>query len=156
MLRYATIAALWLLLVAPALAFEVDKPLADATQEARAQEVSKLLRCLVCQNQSIAESNAALAKDLRVIVRERIGAGDSDTEVVDYVVARYGDWVLLDPPFKITTYVLWVGPVLLLLLAVAGILFQMRRGRARAPAAAPLSSEEQRRLEALLDEDSAP
>jgi cytochrome c-type biogenesis protein CcmH len=145
--------ALCLMLAPPASAFEVDKPLADPAAEARAREISTQLRCLVCQNQAISESNAPLARDLRQVVRERVAAGDSDAQVVGYVVARYGDWVLLDPPFKLTTLVLWLGPALLLLLAAGGVAIQVRRGGGVA-AQAPLSEDEQRRLSALLDDDS--
>ena len=136
----------------PALAFQVDKPLADAAQEARARDLATRLRCLVCQNQSIAESNAPLARDLRKLVRERIAAGDGDDEVLDFVVARYGDWVLLNPPLKVTTYALWFGPAALLLLALAGLLHAYRRSRERSAAGAPLSAAERRRLDSLLDD----
>ncbi len=149
--------ALWmtlgLVLAPPVPAFEVDKPLADPASEARAREISTQLRCLVCQNQSIDESNAPLARDLRQVVRERVAAGDSDAQVVGYVVARYGDWVLLDPPFKLTTFVLWLGPAALLLLGAAGVAIHVRRGGGVA-AQAPLSEDERRRLSALLDDDS--
>ena len=145
--------ALGLVLAPPAPAFEVDKPLADPASEARAREISTQLRCLVCQNQSIDESNAPLARDLRQVVRERVAAGDSDDQVVGYVVARYGDWVLLDPPFKLTTFVLWLGPAALLLLGAAGVAIHVRRGGGVA-AQAPLSEDERRRLSALLDDDS--
>src|SRR5690606_34587623 len=99
-----------LLFAAPALAIGVDEPLPDPAQEQRAREISKSLRCLVCQNQSIEDSNATLAKDLRRIVRERVQAGDSDDQVREYLVARYGDWVLLKPPFNVRTAALWIGP----------------------------------------------
>ena len=145
--------ALGLVLAPPAPAFEVDKPLPDPASEARAREISTQLRCLVCQNQSIDESNAPLARDLRLVVRERVAAGDSDDQVVGYVVARYGDWVLLDPPFKLTTFVLWLGPAALLLLGAAGVAIHVRRGGGVAPQA-PLSEDERRRLSALLDDDS--
>ena len=137
----------------PAVAgFEVDEALPDAAQELRARELSRELRCLVCQNQSIAESNAPLAADLRRIVRERIAAGESDAEVLDYMVARYGDWVLLKPPLKSTTYVLWFGPTLLLLLAAGAVALYFRRARGRAAAALPLDAAERQRLESLVDD----
>lgn len=139
---------------APAPAFEIDKPLADPASEARVRDISTQLRCLVCQNQSIAKSNAPLARDLRQVVRERVAAGDSDAQVMGYVVARYGDWVLLDPPFKLTTLVLWLGPALLVLLAAGGVAVHVRRGGGGVAAHAPLSEDERRRLEALLDDDS--
>ncbi len=96
---------------APAWSVEPSEMLADPVLEGRARVISKQLRCLVCQNQSIDESEAELARDLRVIVRERLVAGDSDDEVIEFVVARYGDWVLLKPPFKAKTLVLWLAPL---------------------------------------------
>jgi cytochrome c-type biogenesis protein CcmH len=133
-----------------AAAFEVDRPLADPAQEARAKRLQKELRCLVCQNQSIDDSNAPLARDLRLLLRERIAAGDSDEAAVDYLVQRYGDWLLLRPPFKPGTYALWLGPPVLLLGAALGVrLWLRRRGRAEV-IDAPLSADERRRLEALL------
>jgi cytochrome c-type biogenesis protein CcmH len=128
-----------------------DVPLDDPALEARAVALHKELRCLVCQNQSIAESNAGLARDLRQLVRERLAAGDSDDEVLAFLVARYGDWVLLAPPFKARTWALWLGPLLVLGLAAAGVLLWYRRGGSR-PAAAPLSAEECRRLQDLLED----
>ena len=109
-------AALFLSLSAPAFAVQPDEVLKDPAMEARAREISKELRCLVCQNQSIDDSNAPLARDLRVLVRERLVAGDDNTDVLGYITARYGDYVLLRPPFKASTYVLWIGPVIILLL----------------------------------------
>ena len=95
---------------APVLAVEPGEVLPDPALEARARALSKELRCLVCQNQSIDDSNAPLARDLRVLVRDRLQAGDSDAKVMEYVTDRYGDYVLLRPPFKATTLVLWIGP----------------------------------------------
>jgi len=138
-----------------AFAIGADEPLPDPAQEARAHRISKTLRCLVCQNQSIEDSNAGLARDLRKIVRERILAGDSDAQVREYLVARYGDWVLLNPPFKATTYLLWVAPFALLLAAGAGVAVFYRRNRQRAAseaAPADLSADERRRLQKLMDE----
>jgi cytochrome c-type biogenesis protein CcmH len=145
--------ALMLVFSATANAQGVDQPLSDSAQEVRARALFKDLRCLVCQNQSIDDSNADLARDLRQIVRERIAAGDSDEQAVNFLVSRYGDWVLLNPPFKPGTLVLWLGPLALLLLA-AGVTFAYLR-RQRRPAAAPaaLSDDERRRLEALLEDD---
>lgn len=134
----------------PALTQAVDPPLSNPAQEARARDLHKQLRCLVCQNQSIADSNADLARDLRVIVRERVAAGDSDQQVLDFLVSRYGDWVLLNPPFKATTVVLWVGPGLIFLGAATGVFFYFRRARRQFAAAAPLSKAERQRLDALL------
>ena len=131
----------------------IDVPLEDPAKERRAKAIFKLLRCLVCQNQSIDDSNAGLAKDLRLLVRERLVAGDSDLQVRDYVVARYGDYVLLKPPFKPSTYALWLGPGLMLLLAGAGVVVFLRRQSRRPPTAeAPLDDDERRRLAAMLDD----
>jgi len=151
------LAALVLLLLAwamPAAAVDPGEMLADPALEARARDISKDLRCLVCQNQSIDDSDAQLARDLRVLVRQRLAAGSTNEEVVDYVVSRYGDFVLLKPPFKLSTYALWIGPAVIFaggLLAV----FAFYRRRAGLPEAAPvpLSAEESRRLERLLDGD---
>ena len=122
--------------------------------ERRARAISSELRCLVCQNQSIDDSDAPLAKDLRVLVRERLVAGDSDTAVRAFVVARYGDFVLLRPPFDPRTALLWAAPFLILLAAVG---FLWRRSRAMpAPATAiPLSEAERRRVDQLLDDDAS-
>jgi cytochrome c-type biogenesis protein CcmH len=150
-------AALFLSLAAPAFAVQPDEVLKDPAMEARAREISKELRCLVCQNQSIDDSNAPLARDLRVLVRERLVAGDDNTGVLGYITARYGDYVLLRPPFKASTYVLWIGPVIILLLGALGAALFLR-GRNRAVTAgdteAPLTPEERRRLDKLLREDT--
>jgi cytochrome c-type biogenesis protein CcmH len=137
----------------PVAAISADEPLGNPAEEARAHAISRTLRCLVCQNQSIEDSNAPLARDLRRVVRERISTGESDSEVRQYVVARYGDWVLLKPPFKPATYALWLGPFVLLGVACLGVAAYYRRLRRRAAAEAPaqpLSPEEQERLAALL------
>jgi cytochrome c-type biogenesis protein CcmH len=138
----------------PAVAVQPGEILPDAAMERRARAISSELRCLVCQNQSIDDSDAPLAKDLRVLVRERLVAGDSDRAVRDFVVARYGDFVLLRPPFDVRTALLWAAPFLILLAALG---FMWRRGRAMAaPAsAAPLSEEERRRVERLLGDDAS-
>lgn len=143
-------------------AVQPDEMLKDAGQERRAREVSRELRCVVCQNESIDDSNAELARDLRLLVRDRITRGDSDQQVLDYVVARYGDYVLLRPPFKASTYALWFGPVIFVLLAGLGAwrLFRSSaslgaaEARAEAPAA-ELTAEEKRRLQVLMKEDGA-
>ena len=151
--------ALTLVLAAGAAgAVEPDEVLENPTLELRAREISKELRCLVCQNQSIDDSNATLARDLRVLVRERLVAGDSDHAVIDYVVSRYGDFVLLRPPFKGATYVLWIGPAVIAASGIAAVfLFYRRRQKtaqdgSAAGAPAPLSEEEKRRLASLLDD----
>lgn len=142
-----------LLIAAPVAAQHLDDRLADPAQELRARELSRELRCLVCQNQSIEDSNAPLARDLRRIVRERVAAGDSDRAIMDYLVARYGEWVLLKPRFNLQTLLLWLGPALFLVIGGVVVFFLYRRQRAvTAPPAAPLDAEEQKRLAALLDD----
>ena len=139
----------------PALAVEPQEMLDDPVLEQRAREISKELRCLVCQNQSIDDSDAGLARDLRVLVRERLVAGDSDEETIDYVVARYGDFVLLRPPVRPGTYALWFGPVVLVMLAGLGLIlfFRRRRPAVAETRPAPLTQQERERLKALLDEE---
>ncbi len=140
-----------LLLAGPALAVQPDERLADPALEARARALSRELRCIVCQNESIDDSNAPLARDIRVLLRERLAAGDSDTQARAFLVARYGDFVLLRPPVRADTYVLWFGPFALLLLG-GGVAFAALRRRRPAPAV-PLSAEEQARLDALMREE---
>jgi cytochrome c-type biogenesis protein CcmH len=136
----------------PAQAVRPDEMLADPGLEARAREVGRELRCLVCRNQSIDDSDADLAHDLRVLVRERIAAGDSDDRVIAYVRARYGDFVLLRPPLEWRTLLLWGGP--LVLLVIGGVaLARFYRSR-RQDAVTPLSADERRRLAAVLGEGS--
>jgi cytochrome c-type biogenesis protein CcmH len=142
--------ALVLLFAGMARAVEPGEMLADPALEARARTISQEIRCLVCQNQSIDDSNADLAHDLRVLVRERLKAGDSDQQVKDYLVARYGDFVLLNPPFELKTVILWLWPLLLLLLGV-GIIALGARRRRRLVAPAPLSEHERRRLAELME-----
>ena len=144
----AIMAAAMLLIAAAAHAVEPSEMLKDPALEARARAISQELRCLVCQNQSIDDSNADLAHDLRVIVRERLVAGDSDQQVKDYLVARYGDFVLLDPPFRARTLILWLGPAALLVFGAIVITVVLRRRRSETPA--PLSEDENRRLVRLL------
>lgn len=133
-----------------ALAVGVDeKTLSDPVQEAAARDIMKDLRCLVCQNQSIEDSDADLARDLRALVRERIAAGDSPDQVKSYLVQRYGEWVLLRPPFSTRTAVLWLGPGLVLVVAIL-ILWRTRR-RIRRSGPQPLTPEEEARLRVLLD-----
>jgi cytochrome c-type biogenesis protein CcmH len=142
-------ALLALLLTLPALAVEPSETLKDPALEARARTVGQALRCVVCQNQSIDDSSAEVARDMRRAVRERLVAGDSDDQVFDYMVARYGDYVLLKPPFKAGTWLLWLGAPLLLLLASTAILLTALRRRATSPLP-PLSDEERERLKTLL------
>ena len=149
----ARLIALMVVLATPAWGVEPNEMLDDPVLEARARALSQEIRCLVCQNEPIDSSNAPLARDLRILVRERLTSGDSDQEVKAYLVARYGDYVLLDPPMKLTTYLLWFGPALILLLGVAGVILFFARLRRAAPPAAPLSAEERARLERLLEEE---
>ena len=141
-------------------AVEPREMLADPALEARAREISKELRCLVCQNQSIDDSDADLARDLRLLVRERLVTGDSDRQVIDYVVSRYGDFVLLRPPFKGATYALWLGPGLIGALGLLAVVVFFRRRRPAASeeaaprgAPAPLDEDERRRLSTLIDDE---
>jgi cytochrome c-type biogenesis protein CcmH len=129
--------------------------LADPALEARARDIGKDLRCLVCRNQSIDDSEADLAHDLRVLVRQRLIAGDTNQQVTDYVVSRYGDYVLLKPPFKVNTWLLWGGPALVLLIGLWGIGRYMRRqsGMTGPP---PLNAEEERRLAHILKDGADP
>lgn len=138
----------------PAYAVLPDEVLDDPVLEERARDLSAEIRCLVCQNESIDASNAQLARDLRILVRERLVAGDTDQQVLDFLVARYGDYVLLRPPVKGTTALLWFGPAVILLLAGGIIAVRTRASRSR-PSTAPLalSDEEKARVEALLNAD---
>lgn len=137
----------------PALAMEPEERLADPALEERARDLSKGLRCVVCQNQSIDDSNAELAQDLRRLVRERLAEGDSDDEVIEYVVARYGDYVLLKPPMSTRTLLLWFGPaVVVLIAAIWAALAATRRRNTAMAGPAPLTEEEQRRLAELTGE----
>ncbi len=146
-------AALALLLTAgalsPAAAVQPGEILPDPALERRAREISTGLRCLVCQNQSIDDSDAPLARDLRVLVRERLVAGDTDRQVHDFVVQRYGEFVLLKPPFALHTLWLWATPLVVFGAGAAGLFLSLRRRR-RAPAVAALTPDEQARLDALL------
>jgi cytochrome c-type biogenesis protein CcmH len=148
---FAIALTLLVAMMGPALAVNPDEVLADPVLEARAREISAELRCMVCQNQSIDDSNAELAKDLRVLVRERIQAGDSDRQVMDYIVSRYGEFVLLKPPVALNTILLWGMPILLLL--VGGVVIIRQATRRRAPATAPLTTDEQRELDDIIGGD---
>jgi cytochrome c-type biogenesis protein CcmH len=144
----ALLALLLVLVALPALAVEPSEMLADLALEARARDIGRGLRCVVCQNQSIDDSAAEVAHDMRRAVRERLVAGDSNDKVFAYMVARYGDYVLLQPPFKSTTLALWLGAPILLLVALAAILLGVRKRIVRPPP--PLSAEERERLAELL------
>ena len=136
----------------PAHAVRPDEMLPDPALEARAREISRELRCLVCRNQSIDDSDADLAHDLRVLVRERLKSGDSNDQTIGFVRARYGDFVLLRPPFAIGTALLWGGPLLVLLLGAFAVARLYRRRDVPVP---PLSAEERQRLSAVLKEEGS-
>ena len=133
------------------MAVNPDEVLKDQALEARARDLSQELRCVVCQNQSIDDSNAPLARDLRVILRERLKAGDTDNEAMDYIVGRYGNFVLLKPPFQWNTLLLWLGPVLIFLLALTGFwTITHRRAGAAGDVPQKLSPEEREELQTIL------
>lgn len=136
----------------PAGAVEPDERLADPALEARARAISAELRCVVCPNQSIDDSNAGMARDLRLLVRERLAAGDSDPAVIAYVVDRYGDFVRLRPPVAPHTYALWFSPAVLAVLGGIAVALILARRRADRPAPDPLTADERRRVDALLAE----
>jgi cytochrome c-type biogenesis protein CcmH len=135
----------------PALAVQPDEILKDPALEARARTLSQELRCMVCQNQSIDDSDAPLARDLRILVRERLSAGDSDRQVMDFLVARYGEFVLLKPRLSWRTALLWLAPFAVVLIGAISFLIGGRR--ARIPAAEQLSAEEEARVAALVKRD---
>jgi cytochrome c-type biogenesis protein CcmH len=122
--------------------------------ETRIRQLEEKLRCLVCQNQSLADSNAELAGDLRKQVREQVAAGRSDEQIIEHLVQRYGDFVRYEPPFKATTALLWIGPFVLLIVA-AGILVAAVRRRRNAPEDPPLLPDEKRVVERVLGEDNS-
>jgi len=142
-----------LVTTAPSLAVQPDEMLKDPALEARARTLSSELRCLVCQNQSIDDSEAPLARDLRLLVRERLTQGDSDTQVLDFLVSRYGQFVLLRPRLELQTIILWGLPPAALIAGMIGLLITSRRRRMLAVDAAPLSREEQQRLSTLVHRD---
>ena len=137
-----------------AYAVQPDEIMSDPVKEARARDLSRELRCMVCQNQSIDDSEAPLAKDLRILVRERIAAGDSDAQVIDFLVARYGEFVLLKPQLNLHTWILWLLPPLVLAGGGAALWMQARRRRKSAPdedsTLLKLTAEEEARLERLI------
>lgn len=156
MRRLALIAVLFTLL-APGAAFAVrpDEMLKDPALEARARHLSEELRCMVCQNQSIDDSEAPLAHDLRVLVRQRLEAGDTDRQVIDYLVSRYGDFVLLKPPLKLDTVLLWGLPPLALIAGLAVIAVMARRRSSIPQSPEPLSSEEREKVATLVGSRSS-
>ncbi len=148
-----TILALVLGLLVPGAAAAVlpDEMLSDPVLEGRARALSRVIRCLVCQNESIDTSNADLARELRILVRERLTTGDSDPEVLDFLVARYGDFVLLRPRMTPANYLLWFGPAAVLLFGLAGVALYFRR---RQPSTEDgLSAEEEARIARLIEQD---
>ncbi len=139
------------LLAAPVFAVQPDEVLDDPALESRARDISAGLRCPVCQSESIDDSNADIARDLRLLVRERLVAGDSDAEVLDFVVARYGEYVLLEPTARGANLVLWIaGPAMLVLAILIGGLYARRRSAGAVPEA--LSGEEEARLREIMDD----
>lgn len=145
------LALILMLLATPLMAVQPDEMLDDPVLEARARELSKGLRCLVCRNESIDESNASLARDLRLLLRDRLLAGDSDAEAVDFIVQRYGEYVLLRPEFNGSNWLLWAaGPLMLLMAGGIGLVYVRARGRAVQPGEAPLNAEEEARLHEIL------
>lgn len=155
MIRSAALAVVAVMLaVGQVAAVQPDEILDDPELEQRARVISLEVRCLVCQNQSIDDSNADLARDLRVLVRERLIAGDTNQQVLDYLVERYGPFVLLEPPKSESTYLLWYGPAALLGIgALSLMVMAMRRRREDEEAVEPLSAEERSRIDALLGQD---
>lgn len=165
-MRMLSLLAVLLLCATSAYAVEPNEILDDPVMEKRAREIGKSLRCVVCQNQAIDDSNSDLARDMRVLVRKRLMAGSADSEVIEYMVSRYGDYVLLQPPMKATTYVLWFAPGGFILIGVFAIAMYYRRRRAESdaavaaggasePAAQALTSEEEARITALLERDAS-
>ncbi len=150
-LRFALFIAL-ALASAPALAVQPDEVMKDPALETRARVLSAELRCLVCQNQSIDDSDAPLARDIRILIRQRIEKGESNDTVRAYLVSRYGDFILLRPPFKLETWLLWLSPPLTLCAGLAVVLLARRRAPRATP---PLSAEEEARLAALTNGDAA-
>jgi len=149
-MRVLAAAILLLGLVGPAVAVQPDEVLKDPVLERRAREISAGLRCLVCQNQSIDDSDASLAKDLRLLVRERLTAGESDSQVRDFLVARYGEFVLLKPSFSGHNLLLWLGPFAVLVLGGCGVAVALRKNPRRT---APLDPVERAALDNLLKDD---
>ena len=145
MIRFMAMALLVLAFAFPAGAVEPDEILKDPIMEHRARELGAQLRCVVCQNQSIDDSNAELARDMRLLVRDRLKKGETNEQVLNYVVERYGDFVLLNPPFKGITYALWFGPAILVVLGIAGVILFYRRRETGKDTQTPLDENERKR-----------
>ena len=141
----------YLIYAQPIMAVQPNERLADPLLEERARMLSQNIRCLVCQNQSIDDSNATLAKDLRVLVREKLTAGATNDEIFDFLVDRYGDFILLNPPFKPSTYVLWYGPLIFLIVGLLMTVLIMKKSKRRA-SEKPLSQAERVSLSKLLEQ----
>ena len=138
-----------------ACAVQPDEIMADPAKESRARDLSRELRCMVCQNQSIDDSEAPLAKDLRLLVRERLTNGDSDKQVLDFLVTRYGEFVLLKPPFELHTLLLWAVSPAALLIGIFALILMARWRRTAVPPSPPLNEAEQRRLSTLVSPPAA-
>ena len=136
---------------AASLAVQPDEVLKDPVLESRARDLSRELRCMVCQNQSIDDSEAPLARDLRLLVRERLTKGDSDGQVIDFLVARYGEFVLLKPRFEWQTLLLWGLPPAVLMVGIVALFVQIRRRNRAVAELPPLTAEERRKLSTLVD-----
>ncbi len=156
-MRYVVVVAFVAMLAMPHTAFAVkpDEILKDPALEARARVLSQELRCMVCQNQSIDDSDAPLARDLRLLVRERLEKGDSDKQVLDFLVARYGNFVLLKPPVEPATFLLWGLSPLVLIVGIGALVVMARRRRSIVLESEGLSAEERARLDGLVEKDSA-
>ncbi|MDM8559618.1 cytochrome c-type biogenesis protein [Candidatus Parabeggiatoa sp. HSG14] len=144
-----------LLLVLPICLYAVDKnpsEFSDIEKEQRYQEMTNELRCVVCQNQSVADSNAELAQDVRNLVRNKINQGETNQQITDFLVERYGDFVLYDPPLKPKTYVLWIGPLILILVAFMALLYFIRRHANMTADSSTLTDEERNKIKKALDE----
>jgi cytochrome c-type biogenesis protein CcmH len=145
------IAALVLAGASSAWAVQPDEILSDPALEGRARALSRELRCMVCQNQSIDDSDASLARDLRIIVRERLTAGDSDAQVLEFLTSRYGEFVLLKPSLSWHNALLWLAPLIVLIVGAGGLVLALRRRPAATVETAPLSSEEERRIQEAIN-----
>ncbi|WP_366943230.1 cytochrome c-type biogenesis protein [uncultured Litoreibacter sp.] len=144
--------AICMVFATPLFAVEPDEVLDDPVLEARARAISEDVRCVVCQNEPIDSSNAGVARDLRMIIRERLLVGDTDQEVFDFLVLRYGDYVLFNPPWKPSTYALWLGPFVILFVGFVAVVIALTRRRTAQPAS--LTKAEQEKLDAMRGGDA--
>jgi len=150
-MRWLYLIVVLLALTAPAFAVEPDEMLKDSALEVRARDISREVRCMVCQNQSIDDSAAPLARDLRILVRQRLTAGDSDQQVLDFLVARYGEFVLLKPRVELQTLLLWSSPPAVLIFGAIGLVFWMRKRRPEGSGDAALTPAEKARVATLVE-----